>query len=434
MHALITHRLTIGLVLSVLLLGEVYRSAFTVQGWMALPVLCIGWSVLVLVQHPRIDKAVPWSIFAFLAWIALTPLWSPYPATAALGVVIALGTALVAYSLTRVATMAEIFDLSRIVLRWAIYGSLAFELVAAVLGNPIFKVGQVVTAETPREISWTWGLLFNPVARIQGLPGNANILAILTILFLVLTVIRVGAERRWNWVIALDLVIGGYVFVRTESATALIALAAAVVVAAMVFIGRQNTRASTVALVISAGVGVTTVVLALLNFDRFTALLGKSPDLTHRFDIWQATIDKIELQPLVGHGYVGFWPMWEPFFAIHEIRGIPVSQAHNSWLDLTLQSGLIGLAIFALAVALLSWRAWLSAIRISTRESLTIATILGVQLVQSITESRLLSEWGLAFIVMFAIATAKRLPSRDEAFSPVRPRSGLRRLRQRRDL
>lgn len=434
MRALITHRRTIGLVLSVLLLGEVYRSAFTIQGWMALPVLCIGWSVLVLVEHPRIDKAVPWSVLAFLAWIAFTSLWSPYPATAALGVVIALGTALVAYALTRVATMSEIFDLSRIVLRWAVFGSLAFEFVAAVLGRPIFKVGQVVTAETPREISWTWGLLFNPVARIQGLPGNANILAILTILFLVLTVIRVGAERRWTWLIALDLVIGGYVFIRTESATALIALAAAAAVAAMVFIGRQNTRASTVALVVSAGVGVIAVVLALLNFGTVTALLGKSPDLTHRFDIWLATLERIGLQPVVGHGYVGFWPLWEPFFAIHEIRGIPVSQAHNSWLDITLQSGLVGLAIFVLAVFLLARRAWLSAIRIPTRESLTIATILGVQLVQSITESRLLSEWGLAFFVIFAIATAQQSASRDTAVSRERPTSGRRQLRQQRDL
>jgi hypothetical protein len=34
--------------------------------------------------------------------------------------------------------------------------------------------------------------------------------------------------------------------------------------------------------------------------------------------------------------------------------------------------------------------------------------IVVVQIIQSITESRLLSEWGLAFVVIFAIVTSRR--------------------------
>jgi hypothetical protein len=34
--------------------------------------------------------------------------------------------------------------------------------------------------------------------------------------------------------------------------------------------------------------------------------------------------------------------------------------------------------------------------------------ILTVQIVQSLTESRLLSEWGLAFVVIFAIEFSRR--------------------------
>lgn len=408
MREFVTHRLTIAAVISVLLLGEVFRSALSITGWAVLPAATIVWALVVVWREPRIGTVLPIPLIAFFAWITLTPLWSPYAATAGLGVVIALGTALVAFALTRVATLSELFALARSVLRVAIYGSLIFELIAALIGHPIFKVGEAVTSETPREIAWSRAELFDPAARIQGLPGNANILAILTILFLLLTAVEIGTRRRLGWLIAFDLVVSGYVFVRTESATAILALAATAVVGALVMIARRRTRASGLIVWGTGAVGLIAIAVALVNFDRFTALLGKSPDLTHRFDIWAATLNRISEQPVVGHGYVGFWPMWEPFFALHSIRNIPVSQAHNAWLDFALQAGVVGAVLFAVALAVVAVRTWKSAVFQSSAASLTAVMVLTVQIVQSITESRLLSEWGLAFVVIFAIEFSRR--------------------------
>jgi exopolysaccharide production protein ExoQ len=408
MREFVTHRLTIAAVISVLLLGEVFRSALSITGWAILPTATIVWALIVVWRGPRIDKVLPIPLIVFFAWITLTPLWSPYTATAVFGVVIALGTALVAYALTQVATLSELLTLTKNILRAAIYGSLIFELIAALIGRPIFKVGEVVTSETPREIAWTRAELLDPAARIQGLPGNANILAILTILFLILTAVDIGTRRRLGWLIATDLVVSGYVFVRTESATAILALAAATVVGALVLIARRRTRASGLIVWGTGAVGLIAIGVALVNFDRFTALLGKSPDLTHRFDIWAATLNRIAEQPVVGHGYVGFWPMWEPFFALHSIRNIPVSQAHNAWLDIALQAGIVGVVLFAVALVGVTARTWTSAVFQPTPASLTAVMILTVQIVQSVTESRLLSEWGLAFVVIFAIEFSRR--------------------------
>jgi exopolysaccharide production protein ExoQ len=408
MRAFVTHRLTVAAVLSVLLLGEVYRSALGVSGWAVLPALSVVWAIVVAWREPRIHAVLPVTLNAFLAWITLTPLWSPYPATAALGVLIALATTVVAYALTRVASLDEILELMRHVLRVAIFGSLMFEIIAALIGAPIFKTGETVTADTSRELAWSRSELLNPDARIQGLPGNANILAILTILFLVLTVVTIVTEQRLGWLIALDLLVAGYVFLRTESATAIIALVGAGAVGALVLIASRRTRASRIIVWGSIVAGLGAVALALVNFERFTALLGKSPDLTHRFDIWNATLSRIAEQPIVGHGYVGFWPMWEPFFALYSIRDIPVSQAHNAWLDLALQAGLVGVALFGVAVALVGWRAWRAATTHTSPASLAVVMIVVVQIIQSITESRLLSEWGLAFVVIFAIVTSRR--------------------------
>jgi hypothetical protein len=97
MREFVTHRLTIAAVISVLLLGEVFRSALSITGWAILPAATIVWALIVVWREPRIGTVLPIPLIAFFAWITLTPLWSPYAATAALGVVIALGTALVAY-------------------------------------------------------------------------------------------------------------------------------------------------------------------------------------------------------------------------------------------------------------------------------------------------------------------------------------------------
>lgn len=408
MRAFVSHRLTIAAVLSVLLLGEVFRSALSITGWAILPAATIVWASVVVWRERRIDRVFPIPLIAFLAWIALTPLWSPYAATAVLGVVIALGTTLVAYALTRVAALDRLFDIARHVLRWAIFGSLAFELVAAINGKPIFKVGESVTPDTSKELAWSRAELFNPEARIQGLPGNANILGILTILFVILSVVHLATNRRFGLIVALDLIVGSYVFVRTESATAILALAAAAVVGALVLIASRRTLASRIIVGGSVAAGVGVAALALANFERFTALLGKSPDLTHRFDIWNATLARIIEQPIVGHGYVGFWPMWEPFFALHSIRNIPVSQAHNAWLDIALQAGLVGVVLFAVALVVVTIRAVAAATFRPSAAAITAVMILTVQIAQSLTESRLLSEWGLAFVVIFAIAFSHR--------------------------
>lgn len=415
MRAFVTHRLTVAAVLSVLLLGEVYRSALGVSGWAVLPALSIVWATAVIWREPRIDRVLPVPLIAFLAWISLTPLWSPYPATAALGVFIALATTVVAYALTRVASLDELLEVARLVLRVAIFGSLMFEVVAAFIGTPIFKTGETVTADTSRELAWSRSELFNPDARVQGLPGNANILAILTILFLILTAVNIVTKRRLGWLVALDILVAGYVFYRTESATAIIALAAAGVTGALVLIARRKTRGSQFVVWGSVLAGLGAAAIALVNFERFTALLGKSPDLTHRFDIWNATLNRIAEQPVVGHGYVGFWPMWEPFFALYTIRDIPVSQAHNAWLDIALQAGMVGVALFGVAVVLIAWRTWRFATSQTTSASLAVVMIVVVQLIQSITESRLLSEWGLAFVVIFAIVTSRRSAAKARA-------------------
>ncbi len=93
-------------------------------------------------------------------------------------------------------------------------------------------------------------------------------------------------------------------------------------------------------------------------------------------------------------------------------------QAHNAWLDVWLQLGVIGLIAFGALVIGTLWRSWFLAVdqpRVGatrtlpyTATSLLPLLILAALLAQSLAESRLLIESGWMLLVILAILTKRR--------------------------
>jgi O-antigen ligase len=94
------------------------------------------------------------------------------------------------------------------------------------------------------------------------------------------------------------------------------------------------------------------VMLAILNFDEFLKIVGKSTTLTGRTDVWHAVEEAIRQRPLLGYGY-GFWTI--PSTARNNIctarnniwleLGWSPPHAHNGWLESMLQLGAAGLFV-----------------------------------------------------------------------------------------
>jgi O-antigen ligase len=231
--------------------------------------------------------------------------------------------------------------------------------------------------------------------------GNANLLGMLALMLLLIAVWRIYASRNWRSLSVLDGVVAVFLIARTMSATVTVALAGVAVVVGIAALARKSAIRWRVALwttlaALAAGIGV-----VFSQWTAVTALLGKSPDLTHRFDIWNAVLERIVDQPLVGYGYVGWWPSWDSWFAIHSIDGVPMLQAHSVWLDLTMQTGLIGALLFAVALGALWWplfRAFVQSPRSAAAVPFLVLTALTIQ---SLSESRMLIEWGFASVVVF---------------------------------
>lgn len=91
-----------------------------------------------------------------------------------------------------------------------------------------------------------------------------------------------------------------------------------------------------------------TVVIVVWPDSLFT-LLGKDVTLTGRTGIWTAVSASIAKRPLLGYGYQAFWLglEGESYRVILAVSWV-LAQAQNGFLDVTLEMGVLGLAIVLL--------------------------------------------------------------------------------------
>ena len=81
--------------------------------------------------------------------------------------------------------------------------------------------------------------------------------------------------------------------------------------------------------------------------DSLFAAAGRDASLTGRVPLWQAIIPEILRSPLIGYGYAGFWNADSPTVQmIWRYAGWAAPDAHSSYLDILLQLGLIGFALY----------------------------------------------------------------------------------------
>lgn len=93
-------------------------------------------------------------------------------------------------------------------------------------------------------------------------------------------------------------------------------------------------------------------------------------------------------------------------------------QAHNTWVDVAFQLGLVGLVLFIALVGAAFVKAWQHAVDRPQKApgaplhhsavTLLPLLVLVALIVQSFAESRLITEYGLALLVVVAVKTKRR--------------------------
>lgn len=396
-------------VLAVIFAGDFFRNALTVWGWGALALLAMVWGYLVVIRTKVSWRAVPLPFLLFVLWAVASVSWSVYSSTAALGAFILVGSVVCGIALAVSIPFDHLVHLMARTLRIILAGSVVFEIGVALTGRPLFPVGFTPTATTPIEFAWSRGHFFEFDQRIQGLVGNANLLGMLAVLALLMALARFRSGRGTRSRTIADFALSGLIVWHTYSATVVFILIAVSFAAFIIYLGRHRANPTyRAALVMTIGGGTMIVALILLNWPLVASLLGKTPDFTNRLDIWLEVMARSRDMPLLGHGFVGFWPDWEPYFGFHYLDGKNVGQAHNAWLDIVLQVGAVGLVLFLFALGQIVWRLFQHAIDdIDPLHSLPLL-LLTAQTVQTLTESRILTEWGIVLFALWAAQTSKQ--------------------------
>jgi O-antigen ligase len=406
----------------VALAGDAVRYSISWYGFGVVALAITILSALIVAHNAPLGlvKQLPIPLAVFLLLAAASTAWSYYAGATALGVIVLLATTMAGLAIAVSMNWEDVVHSLGIALRWVLVASLVFELVVSVFIRrpilPLWSLGVDYDSfeKIPKLFYWSRNLLFEG-GKIQGIVGNSSLLVFVALLGVIVFGIQwaAGTVKRLPALASMTVAIACVLLTRSATITLALAVLGAIVVAALSLRRAQTPRAR---VAVYSWIGLAFAMAAAGTFFARSAilgLLGKSADLTGRFDIWQAVIDLAIQRPVFGWGWIGYWAPWvAPFDTLVTKAGVRQLHAHNAWLDVWLQLGVVGVIVFGALLAMAFGRSWSMATRIyatgepATRQpaAITLLPLLIVcaLLVQSIAESRILVEYGWLLVILLS--------------------------------
>jgi len=362
-------------------------------------------------------RRLPWTALGYTALALVSVAWSQWRGPTLITWALLAAVTVNGLFIAHVLTWHEIVRALSSAFKWILGLSLAIELwVSLVLHGPLLP-NFFPPPDGKIDPQWYWvrDNLFDG-GRIQGIVGNANLLAIISLFAIITFGVLFAARARWRTTLALWMALAAYFLFRTSSVTALACAAAAAVVLAVALLMRRarTPGARTRIYVIAIGGTVLGAGIVWLLRDWLLGLVGRSSDLTGRSDlIWTKVLERVRDHPLFGNGFSSPWIPDDPAFDGWIVdHGISVFHAHNMWLDVLFQLGVLGLILMAVAYLTLLWRSWFFAIDrprwdLDAERPYSPLTLLPslftvVLLVQGLSESTPIMLWGWLLLVLLS--------------------------------
>jgi len=188
-----------------------------------------------------------------------------------------------------------------------------------------------------------------------------------------------GCESRWK--LSLIALLAGFLLIKSQSKSSIIILV--LMAGFLPFAGllRRRQRLLVPLLTTAAAIGFAAVGICA-NFERILDLLGKNATISGRIPLWIMVGLSITQKPWLGFGYGAFWENKNEFFdAVTRHAGWTSSHAHNGFLQITLDAGLVGLVLALLLLIQVAIRA----------------------IKQMRADASVLSMWPFLFVIVFVL-------------------------------
>lgn len=223
---------------------------------------------------------------------------------------------------------------------------------------------------------WTnWGAESYAYAGLAGSKNAAGDAAAIGLLISATTLFWAIGQRRPGWALAaiLTMPVALYSLVFARSTGALVAVSLAFACLGIWSISRRfapTTRSVLFGLTLIAAiiVLVTAPVWGEMVLDNIMTASGKDSSLTGRSDLWQVADRLIAQRPILGLGYNAFWVQGnldaERLWKLLDVPSGSPFNFHNTLRDITVNIGVVGLALYAIvwlaASVRLLWRTMLA--------------------------------------------------------------------------
>lgn len=246
---------------------------------------------------------------------------------------------------------------------------------------------------------------------LQGIYVHRNLLAYAAAIGAIALIS--GAMRPWfrrSAVLAGAVgIVGALVGARSATAVVTLIVCAGLLIALSLLKGVPATyRGSIVFLVVTSLVVLSALASSMLG--TFTAIFGRDVTFTGRTLIWAAVIPFIQARPLLGYGWSAVWGDDDVVGPLvrQAVQFDEATHAHDSYLDIALQVGFVGLALVLVLLIIALRRAYRYAWTASLQRAWPILLIVGLT-TYSLLESRLNRPLGWMLVVLVIAATRREV-------------------------
>ncbi len=161
--------------------------------------------------------------------------------------------------------------------------------------------------------------------------------------------------------------------------------------------------------------GTIVYLLTVTNASQIAGAFGKDLTFTGRTDFWPLILDKIWEKPWLGYGFGAFWQGLDgPSAYVWNASAFKAPNGHNGYLDLCLDLGLVGFAIYSIEFLSGIYRAIGYIRSVKTADAFLPILLLCLVILSNLTESSLVLQNNLLWTLQVSTFLSLCLPQLSE--------------------
>ncbi|RMF68399.1 MAG: O-antigen ligase family protein [Cyanobacteria bacterium J069] len=212
-------------------------------------------------------------------------------------------------------------------------------------------------------------------------------------------------KEKGSWKYLLGLAISALMIALSASSSSLVNLVTLTLIFVVLKVTLWPDRVMIPVIFSLSALGCVASLFVVDALEMVAGVFGKDLTLTGRTDIWPIVIRQGLQRPILGYGYSGFWGDWDsPGAAVWKEHGWLAPNAHSGFIDLWIQLGFVGAAIFLVGFLLVLFRGFHLSRRIHPSAYTWIIIYLIFTCLINSTESSLMNNNSLNWILLTSIS------------------------------